>query len=199
MSKILVLHATLSEKEKSYSFAALEKFIEIYKKKNPNDEFTIIDLEEEKMAKTSLTRENLANYWNDIDSDKYINQLKSVDKLIIACAMNNFTITTAMKNYIDRTFVSNKVFTYKYQTKGASKGLLDHLTVQIIAAQGAPKGWYPWGDITAYLKGTWEFAGAKVKEPIMIGGTKVEPLKDMSTKEAINTFTKELTAKAEEF
>ncbi|WP_342268508.1 FMN-dependent NADH-azoreductase [Spiroplasma endosymbiont of Aspidapion aeneum] len=186
MAKVLVLKVTMINDKVSYSTAILNKFIEVYKNKYKNDEIIELDLTNEPMAQKALTRDNMGNFWNKDDSEKYIDQLKSVDKLILASPMVNFNIPAILKNYIDHVFLADKLFSYKYSKKGDAIGLLDKLKVQIITTQGAPVGWYPFSSHTEYLRGLWEFAGAKINRPIVISGTKVEPYSKMD----INDFVK---------
>ncbi len=196
--KVLVISGTVSPADKSYSIALSEKFIEEYSKINKEDEIIYLDLNKEAMAQKTLTRDNFKEFFNEEDSIKYINQLKSVDKVIISSPMNNFAVTAMIKNYLDHILMADQTFSYKYVKKGDAKGLLEHLKVQILTTQGAPYGWYPFGDHTAYLKGTWEFVGAKVNEPILFAGTKVEPISKQTPKEAIESISskiKEIAAK----
>ncbi|AHB36380.1 FMN-dependent NADH-azoreductase [Spiroplasma apis] len=196
--KVLVISGTVSPADKSYSIALSEKFIEEYSKINKEDEIIYLDLNKEVMAQKTLTRDNFKEFFNEEDSIKYINQLKSVDKVIISSPMNNFAVTAMIKNYLDHILMADQTFSYKYVKKGDAKGLLEHLKVQILTTQGAPYGWYPFGDHTAYLKGTWEFVGAKVNEPILFAGTKVEPISKQTPKEAIESISskiKEIAAK----
>lgn len=188
MAKVLVILGTISPVEKSFSIALTNKFVKKYQELNPNDEIINLDLNEEQMALKTLSRNNSSTFWNEDDAMKYINQLKEVDKVIISSPMNNFSVSSLVKNYLDHILLANETFSYKYSKKGDAKGLLDHLKVQILTTQGAPLGWYPFGDHTNFLKGTWEFVGAKVNEPILLAGTKVAPLLNINVDEAANTL-----------
>ncbi|AHI52850.1 FMN-dependent NADH-azoreductase [Spiroplasma culicicola] len=187
-NKVLVITGTVSAPEKSFSMALTNKFVEEYKALNPNDEIINLDLNNEAMAAITITRDNFGTYFNENDALKYINQLKEVNKVIIASPMNNFNVSTLIKNYLDHILLADQTFSYKYVKKGDAVGLLDHLKVQILTTQGAPYGWYLFGDHTAYLKGTWEFTGATVNEPILFAGTKIAPISTMNPKEAFLTI-----------
>ncbi|ASP28152.1 azoreductase [Spiroplasma corruscae] len=187
-NKVLVINGTVSPIEKSYSIELTNQFVDEYKKLNKEDEIIYLDLNKEEMAQKTLTRENMSNYFNENDAIKYINQLKEVNKVIISSPMNNFNVSALIKNYLDHVLLADHSFSYKYAKKDGSVGLLDHLKVQILTTQGAPLGWYPFGDHTAFLKGTFEFVGAKVNEPILFAGTKVDPISKMNPKEAISTI-----------
>ncbi|QGS52012.1 FMN-dependent NADH-azoreductase [Spiroplasma tabanidicola] len=198
-NKVLVISGTASPKDKSFSIALQNKFVEEYKKLNSDDEFIYLDLNDEKMAQITLSRDNMKDFFNQEDALNYIEQLKSVNKVIIASPMNNFAVSAMIKNYLDHILLANQTFSYKYSKKGDAKGLLDHLSVQVLTTQGAPIGWYPFGDHTNYLKGTWEFVGAKVNHPICFAGTKLEPVVSMDPNQAILQVESEIIKAAKSF
>lgn len=191
-NKVLVIYGTVSPNDKSYSKALAARFIKHYQALNANDETIHLDLNNTAMALKTLTRDNFDSYFNAEDADVYINQLKEVQKVIVVCPMNNFNVSGLMKNYLDHVLVANKTFSYKYSKKGDSIGLLPHLKVQILTTQGAPFGWYPWGNHTEYLKGTWEFVGATVNKPILVAGTKVPPTSSLAPDELIDQYDEEI-------
>ncbi|ARU91624.1 azoreductase [Spiroplasma clarkii] len=199
MAKVLVITGTVSPIEKSYSIALTKSFVKAYIASHPDDELIELDLNTAPMASKTLTRTNQTEYWNEQDAMEYINQLKEVQKVIISSPMNNFNVSGLIKNYLDHILLANQTFSYKYSKKGDAIGLLDHLKVQILTTQGAPFGWYPFGDHTAFLKGTWEFVGAKVCEPILFAGTKVAPIMQMSPDEAVATIADKITKAAKDF
>lgn len=198
-SKILVIRTSMVEKKISVSNAMVDKFIEIYKSVKPNDEFIELDLNDEPMAQISLNRNNMGTFFNEKDSDKYIDMLKTVDKIIFSCPMTNFNICATAKNYLDHILVANKTFSYKYSKKGDAIGLFPHLSVQLLTTQGAPLGWYPWGNHTENLKGTWEFAGAKVVKPVLIAGNKIPENASKTPTERVTEHVNELTEAAKSF
>ncbi len=191
-NKVLVIYGTVSPREKSYSKALAARFIKHYQTLNAEDEIIHLDLNNTAMALKTLTRDNFDSYFNAEDTDVYINQLKEVQKVIIVCPMNNFNVSGLMKNYLDHVLVANKTFSYKYSKKGDAIGLLPHLKVQILTTQGAPFEWYPWGNHTEYLKGTWEFVGATVNKPILVAGTKVPPTSALALDELIDQYDEEI-------
>ncbi|MCL8211596.1 FMN-dependent NADH-azoreductase 2 [Mesoplasma sp. JKS002658] len=198
MSKVLVISTSVSAKEKSYSLALLDRFLKHYQAKNPSDEIIKLDLNQVSIAQKTLNVENQATFWDE-ETKEYINQLKTVDKLVIASPMHNFNIPAMMKNYLDHVLLANETFSYKYSEKGDAKGLLPDLTVQILTTQGAPYGWYRWGNHTDYLWGTWDFVGAKVKEPILVAGTKTKPYSQLEPSKVIDEFDARIKVAAEEF
>lgn len=199
MSKILVVTGTVNEEKNSYSTAVVKKFIDEYKKINKDDEFTFLNLNNTPMANITLNSNNFSNYFNKEDALDYIAQLKSVDKLIISSPMNNFGPSSLIKNYLDHVLLADQTFSYKYGEKGKSIGLLTNLTVQPIVAQGAPIGWYPFGSVENYLKGVFDFTGSKQMPPIVLAGTKVAPLKDLSPEKAAETLLSLIQTNAKKF
>lgn len=198
MSKVLVISATVSDKEKSYSLTLLDRFLKYYQAKNSSDEIIKLDLNQVSIAQKTLNVENFKTFW-DAETKEYINQLKEVDKLIIASPMQNFNIPAMLKNYLDHVLIANEAFSYKFSEKGDAKGLLTNLTVQILTTQGAPYGWYRWGNHTDYLWGTWDFVGAKVKAPILVAGTKTKPYNELTPDKVIDEFDARIKVAAEEF
>lgn len=199
MSKTLVIKSSMLEKNISFSNELIDRFVKYYKEFNPNEEIIEIDLNDLPMAQITLNRNNMKTFFNENDSDKYINQLKEVNKVILSCPMTNFNMCATTKNYLDHILVANKTFSYKYSKKGEAKGLLDHLQVQLLTTQGAPLGWYTWGDHTKMLKGTFEFVGAKVFEPIIVDGTKIPENANKTPKDRIDEFDVVIKQRAKEF
>ncbi len=201
MEKILFINGsmTINTPRGSISLLASEIFKKHYKTKNPNHEIINLDLNNLEMANKNMNANNLNTFFNDEDSIKYIEQLKHIDKIVFSCPMTNFNYPAVVKNYLDHILVAKQTFIYKYDGKGTSEGLLKHLKVQIITSQGAPLGWYPFGDHTRALKGTWEFMGASVTKPIIIDGTKSPSKLSLSKEEVIKDFEIILKKAAEEF
>lgn len=199
MSKTLVIKSSMVEKSLSYSEALTNRFVKYLKQFSPNEEIIEIDLNDLPMAQITLNRNNMKTFFNENDTDKYVNQLKDVNKVIFACPMTNFNICATAKNYLDHILVANKTFSYKYSKKGDAIGLLQHLKVQILTTQGAPLGWYTWGNHTANLKGTWEFVGAKVIEPIIVDGTKIAENASKTPEQRIDEFDSVIKQRAQEF
>ncbi len=199
MSKVLVIKASMVEKNISYSNELVDRFVKHYKEQNTNDQIIELDLNDVPMAQITLNRSNMKTFFNEQDSDFYINQLKNVNKVIFACPMTNFNVCATAKNYLDHVLIANKTFSYKYSKKGEAIGLLPHLNVQILTSQGAPLGWYPWGNHTENLKGTFEFMGAKVVNPIIVDGTKIPENASKTPSQRIDEFDAVIKSSAIEF
>ncbi|UWD34160.1 FMN-dependent NADH-azoreductase [Mesomycoplasma molare] len=199
--KVLVIKGSIVNSGTSSSKLMTDKFMDFYKEKNPSHEIIELDLNKEKTASVSLSEAGLVGgqFWKDIEANKLVDLLKSVDKVVFSTSMVNFNYSGVVKNFIDAICIPNVTFTYKYSEKGQAKGLLDHLKVQILTSQGAPADWYPFGDFTANLKGTWEFLGANVVSYVKLAGTNVAPLQTMTAEEKVATIENELKEAASKF
>ncbi|AAT27837.1 FMN-dependent NADH-azoreductase [[Mycoplasma] mobile] len=200
IQKVLVIKSSMTENLPSGSFSSAlsDKFMEYYRKENPIDKIIELNLNDQKDL-ISLSSQNFNTFFTDGVSDKYIDQLKSVDKVVISSPMTNFNYTALLKNYLDRILVANKTFSYKYSKKGEAIGLLPHLKVQILTTQGAPLGWYTWGDHTKNLEGTFEFIGAKVAKSVVMDGLKTPQYSSLKAPEALDLFDKVIKTAAENF
>ncbi|UUD36963.1 FMN-dependent NADH-azoreductase [Mycoplasmopsis californica] len=170
MKKVLFIKSSIVTDENSVTTNLLKAFEKKYLEKNPKDKIVWLDLNEENLI--ALTSKNMSSYFNE-KADAYINQLKDVDKLVVAAPMYNFNVPATLKIYIDMIAQANKTFTYKYAGKNRSKGLLENLSVEIITSQGAPIDWYPWANIPQFLSSFFEFLGMKVHGSIQFAGAKV--------------------------
>ncbi|UVD81818.1 FMN-dependent NADH-azoreductase [Mycoplasma iguanae] len=197
--KVLVIKSSMTEKTGSFSSLLSDRFMKHYLELHPEAEVTYLDLNEESAGIKSLTTNNFKEFWNPEDADKYINQLKSVDRVVMSTPMTNFHYPATTKNYIDHICVADKTFSYKYSKKGDAIGLLTNLKVQLLTSQGAPLGWYPWGDHTENLRGIWNFLGAQVAKPFILAGTKVAPATELSKEAYLDSFDAEIKALAAEF
>ncbi|UUD35945.1 FMN-dependent NADH-azoreductase [Mycoplasmopsis citelli] len=199
MAKVLFLEGNLTKSESSYASQMLYEFKNQYMLAHPEDEVEMVNLNDTEFAQVFLHNSNFGTYWKDVNSDKWIDKLKSVDKVVLSCSMTNFGPNAVVKNFIDGVAVANKTFSYKYSKKGEAIGLLDHLSVMVVASQGAPRDWYLWGSHIEWLKGTWKFLGAKVVDTIEIAGTKLAPINTQTPAEYASSQKEALMEKAKHF
>lgn len=187
MEKILVVFAAPTPIERSHTACLINRFLQYYTDLHHDTEVTWLDLNQEKDINSQvLTYTNKETFF--ACSDKYINQLKSVDKLIVGTPMNNFNITGLLKNYLDLIMVAKKTFEYKYDGYHKSVGLLTNLKVQIICTQGAPVDWYPYSSFTTFLEGCFAFMGCKLNHSILMDGTKLAKYKGKTNDEIVNEY-----------
>ncbi|WP_369085869.1 FMN-dependent NADH-azoreductase [Metamycoplasma spumans] len=199
MAKVLVLYGSPLPKEYSVSTAVLDYFVNKYKELNPNDEIITLDLNNEEMALVSQSSNNMMNTYNEELSGKYIDLLKTVDKVIMNAPMINYNVPVTIKNFFDRISVPDKTFSYKYSKSGGSIGLLDNLKVQVLATQGAPLGWYAWASHVSFLEGIWNFLGAKLNPTFLYHGVKVAPLNEKTPADLVELRKSELDELAKSF
>ncbi len=198
MAKILVIESSLSHSN-SLSNYATNLFIDKYKELNPNDEFTILDLNKEQKLQTVLSSNNFANFWND-ESQKYIDLINSSDKIIINSPMINFSISPLLKNFFDNVLQAGKTFKYKYDNKGTSVGLVDSSKkVQLILAQGSYKDWYKFSAFDDYLISVLNFMGINQVQSLLFDGTKAPDQKDLSIEEKFKLKEKEFNNFVKQF
>lgn len=188
--KTLVIYASpLTKTETSISSLATKQYLK-YLSQNKETKIEEVDLNDKKEFQYSLNSNTFTSgeFFGNGNSDFWIDKLKSTDHLVISTSMINFNIPAVLKNFIDTIAVANKTFKYKYDGSGESEGLLNNLRVQIIASQGAPKGWYPFGDHVAYLEGTFNFLGSKVLKPVLVDGTKTKKFIEKSLEQKITEY-----------
>ncbi|MDQ0567705.1 FMN-dependent NADH-azoreductase [Mycoplasma yeatsii] len=199
MSKVLVLKTTAQADEVSNSVALTKRFLEEYKKLNPNDEIIEIDLNKEEVGTSILTQQSFPTFFQQAATIDYIKLLKSVDKLVIACPMYNFSTPVTLKTFIDHVSLANETFSYKYSKKGDAIGLITNLKAQILGVQGAPLGWYTWGAHTQYVEGALGFLGIKFNKTVLLAGVKVGELAQLSPEQRVETIIDDIKEAARTF
>ncbi len=93
------------------------------------------------------------------ESDDLINELKIADVIVIAAPMHNFTVSTALKAYIDHIARAGKTFKY---TSNGPQGLLTNKKVYVITTAGGDYRTEPMKSmdfLTPYLKQVLAFMG----------------------------------------
>ncbi|MGL4343270.1 MAG: FMN-dependent NADH-azoreductase [Metamycoplasmataceae bacterium] len=172
-NKVLVILSSCSPNGSISSKAAMV-FLDEYKKNNPQDEIVILDLNTNKKVLNVLNSKNFSTFFN-AESDAFIEQFKSSNKIIIAASMINFNIPTALKSYLDNILQPKKTFDYKYLAKGKNIGLVNNeIKVQLILAQGSEINQYPFALFDEYLEGTLNFMGLTKIDKIIFAGTKTQ-------------------------
>lgn len=165
--KILYIKSELNNYSKPTILA--ERFIEFLSIKNPNLEIINLDLTTEKLTNISLNTRNRATFWLDTESDRLINLLKSVDKVIISTPIINWGYTAEIKNFFDAICLADKTFSYKYSKKGSSIGLVNNIkNVQIITTYHSSKEQILPFNIEDSIAGTFKFIGAQNVNEILV-------------------------------
>lgn len=185
MNKILVIESYLS-KENSLAAFATEKFVNEYKKINPNDQIIFLDLNKEEKLQKILTANNFNSFW-DSKSEEYIDLFLSCQKIIISTGMINFSISPILKNFFDNILKANRTFKYKYDGKDTSEGLANPETkVQLIMAQGSYKDWYKFSAFDDYLISILNFMGIVKINLLLFDGGKTKEQSSLSIEEKFN-------------
>ena len=198
MAKVLVIESYLS-KEYSLSEHAANLFIKEYKKLNPNDTVTVLDLNKEKKLQEVISLNNFKTFYDE-NSQRYIDLINEHDKIVISTGMINFTISPLLKNFFDNVLQANKTFKYKYDGLGTSVGLVDpNKKVQLIMAQGSYKDWYKFSAFDDYLISILEFMGIKNIQLLLFDGTKSPDQINLSIEEKFNLKRDEFNKLVKQF
>lgn len=172
MSKVLYIKANIKKEGESRTYQVADHFVEAYKKKNPEDEITVLDLYEEKID--FLQAEDLGRIFGPKDEEskndpilKYAYQFAEADKYVIAAPMWNLSMPAILKAYID--YVSVTGIAFKYTAEGPVGLLNDKKAVHIVSRGGVyTDSPYEMGD--RYLKTILGFFGITDMKTIEIDG-----------------------------
>lgn len=120
MSKVLYIKANAKADGESRTFKIADKFIEAYKKKNPDDEIVELDLYDAKipfLPKGGLDEMRQAVIRKDRNHPvlKFAYQFLEADKYVIAEPLWNLGIPAILKAYVDCIAMSGVTFTYTEQ------------------------------------------------------------------------------------
>lgn len=170
MSKVLYIKANIKPEGESRTFKVSDKFVEEYKKNNPNDEVITLDLYKENID--FLRPEDLEKLFSPKDEEsknhpklKYAYQFAQADKYIISAPMWNLSIPAILKAYID--YVSVSGITFKYTAQGPV-GLLNNKKAVHIVSRGGDYNNSPYEMGDRYLKTILGFFGITDMETIAL-------------------------------
>ncbi len=135
MAKVLYIKANPKENDDSITFQMSERFMDEYRKGNPEDEIVTLDLYKEDVR--FLTGRDLIDMFSgqDFDVRQRAIEFAGADKVVVAAPFWNLSIPAILKAYIDYvTFVG---ITFKY-TESGPVGLLAGLNKKVayIVARG---------------------------------------------------------------
>ncbi|EHI99813.1 FMN-dependent NADH-azoreductase [Clostridium sp. DL-VIII] len=161
MSKVLYIKVNNKPEGQSRTFKISDKFIEEYRKNNPNDEIVTLDLYKEKID--FLKGEDLGTIFGPKNEQsrnhpvlKYTYEFAEADKYVIASPMWNLNIPSILKAYID--YVSVVGITFKYTEQGPI-GLLENKKALHIASRGGAYSGTPYEMDGIYLRNILSFFG----------------------------------------
>lgn len=202
MSKVLYIKANPKDKGNSYSLLVSDKFIEEYKKNNPEDDIKELDLYGMEIP---LIDREVFDAWDRLSKGENISSSQQeklglmnaileefidADKYVFSTPLWNFTVPPKMKAYLDNICVAGKTFRY---TENGPIGLLEGKKAIHVQARGGvfsegPSKELEMGD--KYIKTIMNFIGVKDYNSIILEGLnyyvdKVEEIKNGAINEAV--------------
>ncbi|MBU3176573.1 FMN-dependent NADH-azoreductase [Clostridium estertheticum] len=204
MSKVLYITANPKTKENSFSLAVGNEFLEAYKKSNPSDEITTLDLYK---TEVPFINEVVFSAWGKLGAgitfekldkeeqnkvvamNNLLDQFIAADKYVFVTPLWNFTIPPMMKAYLDNICIVNKTFKY---TQNGPVGLLTDKKAVHIQARGGVYSVGPAADLESgdrYINTILSFIGITDKQSIIVEGMneapdKADEIKKNAIKEA---------------
>ncbi|PAK21274.1 hypothetical protein CJJ23_02915 [Mycoplasmopsis agassizii] len=140
MNKLLVLYTSPIRKTTSASTLALDDFITNYKHTNPEDEITVMDLNEDVALEKNLTSQNFLDYYGDGVADKYIEIFNKHDKIVFATSTINFKPSPVFISLINRITIARKTFNMVFdavQQKTVSAGKFVGKKAHVLITMGS--------------------------------------------------------------
>ena len=194
MSKVLYIKANIKPEGQSRTFKISDKFIEEYKKQNPEDEIITLDLYKENI--NFLNGKDLEFVYGLKNDDsknhpvlKYAYEFAEADKYIISAPMWNLSTPSILNAYMD--YVSAIGITFKYTERGPVGLCNGKKAIHIVSRGGkfskGPAAMLEMGD--RYLKSIFAFFGITdftsiVAEGLDVIGQDVESIIEDKIKEA---------------
>lgn len=201
MKTILYVKANPKPNELSRTFQISEKFIESYKKKNPQDKIITLDLYKEDI--NFLTMESIQQIFGPKNESSKNNPLLSyaytfaqADKYVIAAPLWNLGVPSILKAYFD--YITVKDISFKYTAQGPV-GLLTNKNALYISARGGkydiePMSNFEFGE--RYVKTILNFLGVTNYSAIFADGVDIT---GADIKQIVNTAVEKAQNLAEIF
>lgn len=202
MSKVLVVLAHPHTEPKGFSVQTYEKFIEEYRKQNPDDEIIIRDLFAQPFPAmddttfTAIAKQHAGMTLTDKEEQQlstrtaWLEEFINADKYVFVNPMYNHFLPAELKEYIDVTAVARKTFRY---TSDGPVGLLGgKKAIQIQAAGGEYHNDGPHGEFerdfgAPYLEMMLNYYGIRdVKHIYVEGAARYRDRKDEILKKAFD-------------
>lgn len=210
MKKVLYITSNPKEESKSFSLQVGRNFLNEYKRLNPNDQITEIEVYD---ASIPLIDRDMLNAWekltNGVDFNKlskveqeklskfneFTDQFVEADKYIFVTPMWNLGLPAMLKAYLDTIVIAGK--TFKYTPEGPV-GLLENKKAMHIHASGGVYTSGPAADFEhtdSYLKSIINFIGVTDVESVIIECMAATPDKADEIKENANKKALKLAKK----
>lgn len=173
MSKVLCVTANPKTIEESKSLTMAREFLQVYRKNNPQDTVTELDVYREKIP---LIDSDVFNGWGKFARNEeltpgelekvgkigaYTEQFLQADKYIFVTPLWNLTLPPMMIAYIDTIVIADKTFKY---TEHGPVGLVEGKKAVHIHARGGAYSEPPMSDMDfgdRYLRSLLHFLGIK--------------------------------------
>ena len=200
MSKVLYITANPKAVEQSFSLSVGKAFLEAYKKSNPQDEITVLDLYK---IEVPLIDETVFSAWGKFAQgmsfqeltaeeqskiakmNSLLEQFIAADKYVFVTPLWNFTVPPMMKAYLDNICIAGK--TFKYAKDGSAIGLLTGKKALHIQARGGVYSSGPAADFELgdkYINAILSFLGVTDKQSVIVEGVMATPEKAEDIKKA---------------
>ncbi|SKA02479.1 FMN-dependent NADH-azoreductase [Pilibacter termitis] len=201
MAKLLVVKGHPLTSEESFSLKGLDKFVEVYKAHNPQDEVVTLDVFKDdvpeidedlaratgaEFSSLTKTQQEKMTRFNEL-TDLFLES----DKVVIANPLWNLHFPTRLKAWVDTINVAGKTFRY---TAEGSVGLVKGKKVLHIQANGGVYNGSDYG--SQYLRGVFNFIGVNDVESVYIEGHAYEPSK---SEEILNNSLEKISDIAQKF
>ncbi|CAL2077331.1 FMN-dependent NADH-azoreductase [Tenacibaculum sp. 190524A05c] len=158
--------------DRSFSRMMADYYVKCWEKENPNGRVFYRDLDTEVIL--PLTSKTYAAFYNGENSegclgvsDSLIDELYSVDEILISSPVFNHSIPSNLKAYIDQIVRINRTFEYDEET-GDRRGLLTGKKASIIVSRGGKDNS---DGVEMYLSGILDYMGVSEVDEFSISGT----------------------------
>lgn len=205
-----VLYVKVNPKQDNFSFSArlANSFLDEYKKANPNDEVTMLDVYNDHIP---LIDGDVLSAWGKFASNQeltaaeqekagrlqeLVNQFIEADKVVFSAPMWNFGFPPLMKAYVDALCVAGKTFKY---TENGPVGLVPNKPVLLIEARGGIFSEGPAKTMEhteSYIRAVLGFIGVQNMQTIICEGLNLDPSK---SEDVFTASEKQAKALAVEF
>lgn len=201
MNKILYIKANIKPEGQSRTFKVSDNFVEEYKKLNPQDEVTVLDLYNENID--FLKGEDLGAVFGPKTEEsknhpilKYAYQLAEADKIVLAAPMWNLGMPAIVKAYFDYVSVTGIAFKY---TANGPVGIVNAKKALIVSGRGgnyssAPMDAYEMGE--RYAKTILSFYG--IPEILSLAAENLD-VQGLDTEQIVNDAVEAGKKLAQEF
>lgn len=201
MNKVLYIKANIKPEGQSRTFKVSDNFIEEYKKLNPQDEVTVLDLYNENI--NFLKGEDLGSVFGPKNEEsknhpilKYAYQLAEADKIVLAAPMWNLGMPAIVKAYFD--YVSVTGITFKY-TENGPVGIANAKKALIVSGRGGNYSTAPMNDFEMgerYAKTILSFFG--IPEILTLAAENLD-VQGLDTEKIVNDVVEEAKEMAKNF